>query len=204
MQAPRTQEAVTAAEAATAVTARRSVPTGVWGVLILICTETTLIGCMVASYFYLRFTSVKWPPTGIEAPSVALPIALTGALILTTVPMFLATAAARQGARREAWLLIALAFAAQCGYLAVQIVSYVSDLHKFSIDGSAYGSIYFTMLGTHHAHVALGLVANLWLLAKLSRGLTGYRITAVRVVSYYWYFVAAIAIAVTFAQVSPS
>jgi heme/copper-type cytochrome/quinol oxidase subunit 3 len=185
--------------------ARKSaLPNGVWGVILFVCTEAAFFGSLVASYFYLQFQSHQWPPPGIEAPSVALPLALTGGLVLTTVPMWLAAAAARGGNLRAVIGLVTFATLAQAGYLAVQITSYLSDLDKFSLTGTAYGSIYFTLLGSHHAHVAVGLLINLWLLASVSRGLTAYRVSAVRVVAWYWYFVAAVAVLVVAAQVSPS
>ena len=70
--------------------------------------------------------------------------------------------------------------------------------------GTAYGSVYFTMLGADHAHVAVGMLANLWLMASVSRGLTAYRSIAVRVVVWYWYFVVAMTVLITAAQVSPA
>ncbi len=47
-----------------------------------------------------------------------------------------------------------------------------ADLSRFSPSDHAYGSIYFLLLGADHAHVALGLLFDVWLLAKLVRGLT--------------------------------
>lgn len=183
---------------------RSALPNGVWGILLFAGSEATLFGCLIGTYFYLRFTNEQWPPPGVAAPSVALPLVLTAVLVLTAAPMFAAVRAAMAGRVPAAMGLLGLATLVQGGYLAVQIVSYLSDLDKFSLTGSAYGSIYFTMLGAHHAHVAVGLLLNLWLLARLTGGLTPYRLTAVRVVAWYWYFVALVAVAVVIAQVSPS
>ena len=81
---------------------------------------------------------------------------------------------------------------------------FVDDFHKFTPSDDAYGSIYFTMLGVHHAHVAAGLVLNAWLLGALAFGLTNYRLLALRIASYYWYFVAAMGVAVVLTQIYPS
>ena len=159
---------------------------------------------MIASYFYLRFQAVQWPPPGIDAPKVAVPLAITSALVATSIPMFLAVRSARAGRTRAAWLSIAAAALVQAGYLAWQIVLFTDDYHKFKPTGSSYGSIYFTLLGTHHAHVLLGLLIDAWLLARLAFGLTNYRVIAVRVAALYWYFVNAVAIAVVLTQLSPS
>lgn len=189
---------------ADATAPRRTLSNGVWGMLLLIATETTLFGTLIGTYFYLRFRSAQWPPAGIAAPSVALPLALTAALVLSVVPMLGAARAARRGRVVPTWLLVALATVVQGGYLAWQIVSYLSDLDKFSPAATAYGSIYFTLIGADHAHVAVGIVLDLWVLLRLLWGLTDYRVVTVRAVSLYWVFVAALTVIVTFTQVSPS
>jgi cytochrome c oxidase subunit III len=171
---------------------------------VFLATEAALFGSLIGSYFYLRFTSPAWPQGGIEAPSVALPLALTAVLVVTGLPMFAASAAARRGRLRAAWLLVLLACAVQAGYLAVQIVSYVDELGKFTPATNAYGSIYFSLVGAHHAHVALGLLLDAWLLVRLAGGLTEYRMTALRATALYWYVVNAIAVLVVATQVSAS
>jgi cytochrome c oxidase subunit 3/cytochrome c oxidase subunit I+III len=201
---PQSGHATTSPEAAAVARQRRGVPTGVWGILIFLASETALFGTLIGTYFYLQFRSVHWPPPGIAAPSVALPIALTAALVLSMIPVWLAVRAAGAGRVRICWTLLFVALLVQAGYLAWQLSSYVSDLDKFSLTGSAYGSVYFTMLGADHAHVAVGLLLSIWMLARLVGGLTNHRVVAVRVVGWYWYFVAGITVVVTAAQVSPS
>jgi cytochrome c oxidase subunit I+III len=182
----------------------RAMPSGWWGMATFLATETALFGSLIGSYFYLRFTSPQWPQGGIAPPSAALPLALTAGLVLSALPMLGASRAASRGRGRAAWLLLALAFAMQAAYLAVQVVSYVDDLNTFSPSTNAYGSIYFTLLGAHHAHVLVGLLLNGWLLARLTRGLTAYRAIAVRAVALYWYVVSLVGVAVVLTQVSPS
>lgn len=183
---------------------RRAQPNGWWGMGLLICTEATLFGTMIATYFYLRFQVVSWPPPGIEPPSIPLPAALTGALVLTSIPMILGVRAARAGRARAAIAPIALATVVQAGYLAVQIVLYLDDLSKFSPKDTAYGSIYFTLLLTHHIHVLIGILLNLYVMFRLLRGLNGYRLVGVRAIALYWHFVNVAAVAVVLTQLSPS
>jgi heme/copper-type cytochrome/quinol oxidase subunit 3 len=201
---PRPMAATAPGSATRVARVRRSVPNGMWGMLLLIAAEGTLLSTLIGTYFYLRLRTVQWPPPGIAAPSVALPLALTGGLLLTTVPMVLAGLAARSGRAGRTWALVAGATVVQGGYLAWQIVSYLSDLDKFSPGDTAYGSIYFTLLGADHAHVALGIVFNLWVLARLLGGLTSYRVVTVQAVAVYWVFVNAMTVLVTLTQVSPS
>lgn len=200
----RSTHATDAAAVAAVARRRRSLPSGWWGMALFLATEVALFGSMIGSYFYLRFTSPVWPQGGIRPPAAALPLALTAGLVVSALPMFAASAAARRGRVRAAWWLVLLAAAMQAGYLAVQIVSYLDDLQTFKPSTNAYGSIYFSLLGAHHAHVALGLLLDLWLLVRLAGGLTEYRLNALRATALYWYVVAAVAVAVVLTQVSPS
>jgi heme/copper-type cytochrome/quinol oxidase subunit 3 len=173
--------------------------------ILLIASEACLFGSLIASYFYLRFDAAGWPPNGIEAPSVVLPLAFTGMLVATCVPVYLGVRAARAGAVRSAWWLILGATVVQATYLGLQIWLFSDELHKFGPQADAYASIYYALLGVHHAHVAVGLAISLWVLAKLFGGrLTNYRLNAVRVLGLYWYFVSAMAVLVVLTQLWPS
>jgi heme/copper-type cytochrome/quinol oxidase subunit 3 len=183
---------------------RRSISNGVWGMGIFIASEATLFGTLIATYFYLQARAGVWPPKGIEAPAAVLPLVLTGVLLATTLPMVAAAVAATRGRRGIAWALIAASTVVQAGYLAWQVVLYLSDLDKFSPSGTAYGSIYFTLLGADHVHVFVGILFNVWVLSRLVTGLTNYRRVTVRAVALYWVFVNLLTVLVTLTQVSPS
>ena len=45
------------------------------------------------------------------------------------------------------------------------------------------------LLGADHAHVAIGVLLTAWVVWKLLRGLTMYRLNATQVVAVYWYAV---------------
>ena len=182
---------------------RLAMPNGWLGAALFIATEATLFGTLIATYYYQRFNTPQWPPPGVEQPKLALPLILTAILVATTVPIFFAVRAARERNARLAWLLFFVALLVQAGYLGVQVHEYLSDLDKFSPRDSAYASIYFTLIGAHHAHVVVGMAIELWVLWKLLGGLTHYRMVGVRVAAFYWYFVNFMAIAVVLTQVYP-
>jgi heme/copper-type cytochrome/quinol oxidase subunit 3 len=200
----RSMEATGTGAAARVSRQRRAMSSGWWGMLLLLATELTLFGCLIASYFYLRFQAATWPPAGIEPPSVTLPLVLTAALVLSAVPVFGAVRAAQGGRRWAAWRFIALALVIQAAYLGLQIHLFVDDINSFSPAATAYGSIYFVLLGVHHTHVAVGLLLDVWLLGVLALGLTNYRLIAIRVIAIYWYFVAAMGVLVVLTQLYPS
>ena len=184
--------------------ARQARPNGWWGAALFVASESALFGTLIASYFYLYSRAAHWPPPGIAPPKVAVPLLLTGALVATSAPMVVAAGAAREVGAARRGRLVALALTVQAGYLAVQIVELHRDLRTFARAPNAYASIYFTLLGAHHAHVAVGLLLDVWLLARLAHGLTRYRIVAAQVIALYWLFVNAVAVAVVLTEISPS
>jgi heme/copper-type cytochrome/quinol oxidase subunit 3 len=186
---PRTTEARNAGEAAVAAGRRRGPSVAFWGMAMVVASETTLFGTFIGSYYYLRFGSVHWPPPGTPEPRVVVPLIMVGVLATSSIPMQLAAMAVRRGRLWVTRLLLVWALAVQCGYLAWAIHDYVHQLHASHPQDNAYSSIYYVLLGADHAHVAIGVLLVVWLLWKLARGLTMYRLNAAQVVAFYWHAV---------------
>jgi heme/copper-type cytochrome/quinol oxidase subunit 3 len=164
----------------------------------LIASEATLFGSFVGTYYYLRFTSAAWPPDGLPAPKLTIPLILVGCLTLTAVPMQLASVAARAGRLAATRLFLVVALVVQSGYFAYEANDMGDQLkHRFDITRNAYSSIYYVLLGADHAHVFLGLLFDLWLLWKLARGLSTYRVNAVQAIAWYWHAVIVLTLVVT-------
>ena len=168
---------------------RRGPSVAFWGMAMLVASEATLFGTFIGTYYYLRFESVHWPPPGTPEPRVVVPLIMVGVLATSSLPMQLAAMAVRRGRLWVTRLLLLWALAVQCGYLAWAIHDYVHQLHASRPQDNAYSSIYYVLLGADHAHVAIGILLVVWLLWKLLRGLTMYRLNAVQAVAYYWHAV---------------
>ncbi|HEX5195000.1 MAG TPA: cytochrome c oxidase subunit 3 [Solirubrobacteraceae bacterium] len=180
-------------------------PHGWWGMVLFLCSEATIFGSLIGTYYYLDFHVAHWPPIWIEPPKITASAAATGGLILTTPMLWAAVRAARRAARGQAMAWVAFAFCVQAAYLGVQIVLFTNDLNTFTPHGSAYGSIYFTLLAAHHAHVLVGLILDLGILWKLWRhGLDRYWMIGLRGLALYWYVVNALAVLVVVTVLSPS
>lgn len=204
-QVTRSTAAFTASAAGRVARQRVAQPSGWWGMALFLCAEVTLFGTLIATYFYLDFDAHRWPPAGIKAPSVVLPFIATGVLVSLSLPMWLAARSARAGRRGPVIGLITFAVIVQMCYLALQIFLFRHDLNNFSPTDTAYGSIYFTMLAAHHAHVLFGILLSLTVLAFVSlRGLTNYWLVAVRCAALYWHVVNVLAIFIVFTQLAPS
>ncbi len=178
-------------------------PNGWWGMVLFVAGEATLFAMLFATYFYLRLQDPHWPPHGIDKPPVLVPVLLTAALALTSVAMQRAWTAARTAHRVSAWRWLAVAGVVQCGYLIWQLHDFVDQLHTMPPSQSAYSSIYFTLLGIDHAHVALGLLLTTWLLLRLATRLTPYRLRGLQAITFYWHAVNVITIAVLVVSLSP-
>ena len=179
-------------------------PNGWWGMAVFVATEATLFGTLIGSYFDLRFKAHHWPPEGVPDPKVAVPLILTAVLVATSLPMQLSVSFARRRLAGLTCLALLVALVVQCGYLAMQIHLYVDDLHHFSPSETAYGSIYFTLVGAHHAHVFVGILLNAWLLLRFATAATAYRVVGLQSTTFYWHFVNVLAVIVTLVQLSPS
>ena len=183
---------------------RTAKPNGWWGMAVFVATEVTLFATLIGSYYDLRFRTPHWPPPGVPDPKVAVPLILLAVLVSSSIPVELASRSAQAGRTVATQLALLVALILQSGYLAIQIHLFVDDLHHFSPQGSAYGSIYFTMVGAHHAHVLVGILLELWFFLRLFGGNSVYRAVGIHATAFYWHAVNVLAIAVTIVQLSPS
>jgi cytochrome c oxidase subunit III len=186
------------------VTQEEPRPNGWWGMLLLIATEASLFGTLIATYFYLRFQTPGWPPGAIEEPKLLRPLVFTGILVFTTLPMWIAVQAAKAGRRGLLWANLLAALLIGGLYLWLQSDLLRKSAEQFTPRTDAYGSIYYTLQVTHALHVFAGLLLNGWLLSKIWRRVTVYRLFGVQAVAFYWYFVNALAVAVVLTILSPS
>jgi len=203
--APAPRSAAAQVAAASVAARRRSQPNGWWGMALFLCSEVTLFGTLIGTYFYLDFDAHAWPPAGVKAPSVVLPLVGTACLLTTSLPMALAARAARHGRRANVIALVSGAMIVQGLYLALQILLFRHDLRDFRPQATAYGSIYFTLLAAHHAHVLLGILLELAVLWQVAtKGLTNYWLIGVRATALYWHVVNVLAVFVVLTQLSPT
>jgi len=162
--------------------------------LFLICGEIMFFGGLVSAFLILRITSALWPPP----LQPRLPIGVTGVntlvLLASSVAMVAASRALERGDMRELVrrLLVAaglgVAFLAVQGYEWVRLVSF-----GLTVSSGAYGGAFYTLIGTHAAHVVAAVVwvAATVLLAARGRFADG-RTGPLRACAIYWHFVVAL------------
>ena len=162
--------------------------------LFLICGEVMFFGGLVSAFLVLRVTAAQWPPP----LQPRLPVGVTGintlVLIASSVAM---VAASRALARNDTRTLVrrllqagalGAAFLLVQGYEWVRLVSY-----GLTVWSGAYGTTFYTLIGTHAAHVVVAVAwvaVTAWLAAR-GRFVDG-RTGAMRACAIYWHFVVAL------------
>jgi len=181
---------------------RAARPKGWWGMVVFIATEATLFGTIVGTYIYLRFHNAHWPPPNVPKPPVLTPTLLTAALVLTSIPMHIASRAAGHGRRETAWRATLLAFVVQLVYIVWQLHDYVHTIHVYDPQQSAWASVFVTMLGADHLHVLAGVLLSAWFVIRIFSRLTRYRIVGLQSTAFYWHAVNVITLVVLAVQLS--
>jgi len=170
-----------------------------WGNVLLLAIETTMFMLLVAVYLYLvEFTS-PWPPPKVQRLPVvwdtnpSLLISSINLLVIAAacIPAHLSDLAARRldrvGVVRWQSVTFALALAA----IVLRFLEFPGLHHRW--DENAYGSITWTLLGMHLAHLMVVFVEGsftvIWVAAK---GIDGKHAMDVRNTVIYWYWVAGI------------
>ncbi len=173
---------------------RPSRSNGWWGMLLLVATEAALFGVLIASYFYVRFKTVDWPPDGIPDPNVLKALGLTALVVATTVPIFLAERGIRRGSQSLLRLGLLAATLIAGLYTVLQAYQLNEDWKSFTARTDTYGSLYFTITGAHLLHVGAGVLLLGWVTVRAwLRAYAIDRNAAVQVTALYWYFVNALA-----------
>jgi cytochrome c oxidase subunit 3 len=181
----------------------RTRPMAWWGMWLLIATEASLFGVFIAAYFYLRFRTQPWPPDGISKPDPWWPLASTLVLVLSSIPAQLGAHAVRRRRRGTALLALVATSVLALLYLGGMVQVFAESAREFHPQKDAYASIYYLLNGAHWAHVAVGVLVNLFLLLRLGLGQTRYRAVGVEVMALYWHFVNVLAVLVLLTTLSP-
>ena len=168
---------------------------GWWGALIAILTEATLFAALLAAYFYLRLRAPAWPIHIVERPALMLPAVGLGVLVASSVTAWDAGRALRKGRGGRVLVMLSVTIALGVVFLVLQTIDF-REKH-FGVDTDATGTMYYTVVGLHTAHVVAGLLMLAFVLVRAarapSRALTA---RSVEIVTLYWHFVDAVWVAV--------
>ena len=152
--------------------------------------ECLLFGSLISTYLVYKGRSVSGP-----TPHEILNIPVTSVspfdLLMSSLAMVLALAAVSRG--DKVWARFWLGTTAFLGlvFLGVQYYEFTSFVREgLTIKTNLFGSTFFTLTGTHGAHVAVGVLLLLTLLVRSFQGKLGpEKAINVEVTGLYWHFV---------------
>lgn len=163
-------------------------------VVTLLIAETMFFSGLIGAYLVFRVGTPVWPPANLPRLPLAVTWANTLVLMASGITMVGSVRAARRDDQRA--LRRGLAVTALLGltFLAVQGSEWARLVHHgLTLSAGMYGATFYTLIGTHAAHV-LGAVTWLgivWWWARRGR-FAGGRDTAVDACAIYWIFVCAL------------
>jgi heme/copper-type cytochrome/quinol oxidase subunit 3 len=159
-----------------------------WGMAVLIMTEAMIFATLLSAYVYLRAASTEWPLGGIEPPELKVIWLFTAILLGSSGPMFFAENGIRKGNQMR--LRLGLALVTVMGVIFFCYLIYEYRELEFGIRDNAYGSLFYSIIGLHGAHVMGGLLMIGMLQIKAWQGkFSAERHETVAVIGMYWHFV---------------
>lgn len=161
----------------------------VLGFWIFLGAEIMLFATLFASYFTLVNRTANGP-SGAEIFEITPVLIETIVLLTSSFTIGLAVHAMRLGNKKAMLAFFAVTLLLGAGFLAVEIFEFVHYVHiGAGLQTSAFTSILLTTLGTHGAHVTLGLFWGIFIMLQVKqRGLTPETANKSFIFSLYWHF----------------
>lgn len=159
-----------------------------WGFVGMIAIETTVFASLIASYFYLRAGAGAWPQAGESPPELLLPTINTFVLLASSLPMHLADRAATHNRLGRVAPLLGASMLLALLFLGLKFIEYRHVPHPW--EESAYGSMVWTIVGFHSAHVMALLLKTVVVTTLAARHyFTPQRRLGLTANGLYWHFV---------------
>lgn len=160
----------------------------IWGILMLVAIEATLMALFGVSYLYLSLGAESWPPPRVELPALLGPTISQALLLASVVPVWLALRGLTGKGRFPLGAGLAAGLLLVGGHLALKIREY--GARDFLWHEHAFGSLDWTMGGYAALHVAIVLLAgSVFLALSLRDHFSRERYTGVQALVIYWSFV---------------
>jgi heme/copper-type cytochrome/quinol oxidase subunit 3 len=157
----------------------------------LCTTEAMLFACFLAAYFYLRGSVESFAAEGGRYIPLTRPLIMTALLLASSGTAWWGETGIRAGNVGRLSAGFALTFVLGVSFLLLQGTEYAA--RNASWTASAYDSLFVTITGFHGAHVAVGLLMNLFIQVRAWLGhFDRERHAAVSNAALYWHFVDAV------------
>ena len=168
----------------------------VFGFWIYLMTDCILFASLFAGYAVLR-DSVAGGPSSVDIFELPYVLAET-MLLLSSITYGYAMLAMNRGQQSQVLRWLGLTFVLGAGFIAME----VNEFHHLIAEGygpdrSAFLTAFFTLVGTHGAHVLTGLIWMAVLMVQIrQKGLTNTTATRLSCLSLFWHFLDVVLICV--------
>ena len=180
---------------------------GTFGMWVFIASELLLFGPLLFAYLYLRVHFPQACAAASRHTDFALGTVNTGVLLTSSLLMARAGQCASAGRRRPAAVLLAATAALGLAFLAVKGWEYHAEYGEHLFPGAGFHPeragvaqqlpgmelffvLYFAMTGLHALHLAVGILACLWLALGLRQPpRAGPDDTVAELAGLYWHFI---------------
>ncbi len=159
------------------------------GFWIFLGAEIMLFATLFATYFTL-YNRTGNGPTGAEIFEITPVLFETFLLLTSSFTIGLGIHAMRLGRQKAMISFFVITLLLGLGFLGFEVFEFFTYVHEGAgIQTSAFTSILLTTLGTHGAHVTLGLFWGLFIVLQVrKRGLTPQTANKSFIFSLYWHF----------------
>ncbi len=160
------------------------------GIWVFLASEVIFFAAIITTFLVYRDKSVGGPDPH-HILTLLIPTINTLVLLTSSVTMVMALESIKQDKRARCWQWLVVTALLGATFLVLKGTEY-SELFAENLTPSAniFGSVYFTLTGFHAAHVLVGIIWILAVVAKTIRG--GFSATnflPVEIVGLYWHFV---------------
>lgn len=152
--------------------------------------ETVLFASLFATYLALK-DSVAGGPSGKELFQMPIVFLATMLLLTSSLTSVYAMHHMRNFDFKKMQLWLGITVLLGAAFLALEIYEFTEYVHEgLTFSTSAFSSAFYTLVGTHGAHVAFGLLWIVTLMVRnAKRGLNLYNAPKFYVASLYWHFI---------------
>lgn len=161
---------------------------GSYGMMLTILTEGFLFISLFASYFMLGSNKERWRIE--EPPKLHYALPMLVVLLVSSVVLHWGERQVKKASYGSARLALGLTILVGLGFLALSALDYREHWQTLTPYSDSYGSIFYTIVSFHAAHVIVGLLILAYVLV-----LPRYAPTAespyrpYHVAAMYWHFV---------------
>ena len=135
---------------------------GTWGMALLITTEAMLFVMLFFTYYYVEKGNERWKYT--EPPKLHYSLPMLGVLLTSSIVLHWGEKQVKKQRYSSGRVGVIGTIVLGFVFLFLSYLEYTEHLATLSPRSDAYGSIFYTIISVHLAHLTLGLLMLFWVL----------------------------------------